>query len=58
MALDCYVLKGPIIAGKLKFGKRRMEYLDTLRLPEFTVDLYSSSTYGYDWPDWVLSYYH
>ena len=29
--------------------RRRADYLDTLRLPEFTVDLYSSSTYGYDW---------
>ena len=44
-----YGLKGRTTAGKSKFGTRREEYLNTLRLPEFTVDFYSNSSYGYDW---------
>lgn len=43
------MFEGSIGTGKAKFGKRRAERLDKLRLPEVTVDVCNTSSYVSNW---------
>ena len=50
--------EGSYYCWKTNFGKRRAEYLDTLRLPEFTVICLAAVVIVMIGGDWILSYRH